>query len=173
MRTRRLVWISMALLALAVTAASASAEPAKANGPTGKPVFGARDSRSTGSETAGRGYGPFNLNEGIRIRVTSESRTLWNRLGALMTRYHQKTWELWTLQDADKPNAKAIETKRAELLDLQQQIDAVRGGLNQYRVAGQGLQQGHEQNKDRHEGADSRQGHKDQDGNRGPFGHRD
>lgn len=173
MRTRRLVWISMALLALAVTAVSVCAEPGKANGPTGKPVFGARDNHSTGTETAGRGYGFYNLNEGIRIRVTSESRTLWNRLGALMLRYHQKTWELWTLQDAERPNAKAIEIKRAELLDLQQQMDTVRGGLSQYRVAGQGLQQGHGQNKDRHEGAEGQPGPQERDGNHSPFGHRD
>lgn len=172
MRIRQLAWITIALLTLAAAAASVCAEPAKSNGPTGKPVFGARDNRSTGSETAGRGYGVFNLNEGIRIRVTSESRALWNRLGALMLRYHQKTWELWTLQDADKPNARAIEIKRAELLDLQQQMDAVRGGLNQYRVAGQGLQQGYGQNKDRHEGAANQQGPRDREGNRSPFGHR-
>jgi hypothetical protein len=76
------------------------------------------------------------------VKVSAESEKLWKQLGAAMALRHQKMWELFALQGADKPDQKAIDAKLAEIAELDRQMSVARGGLYQYRVAGKGAAMG-------------------------------
>lgn len=76
------------------------------------------------------------------FRINPESEKLWKQLGAAMALRHQKMWELFALQSAEKPDQKAIEAKLAQIAEIDRQMSVARGGLYQYRVEGKGAAMG-------------------------------
>jgi len=68
------------------------------------------------------------------VKVNAESEQLWRQLGDLMTKRHQLMWELFVLQNAEKPDAKAIDAKLAQIGEIERQMSVTRGALFQHRL---------------------------------------
>jgi hypothetical protein len=68
------------------------------------------------------------------VKVNAESEQLWRQLGDLMTKRHQLMWELFVLQNAEKPDTKAIDAKLAQIGEIERQMSVTRGALFQHRL---------------------------------------
>jgi hypothetical protein len=76
------------------------------------------------------------------VKVNAESEKLWKQLGDLADQRHQKVWELFTLQGADKVDDSAVRAKLAQIAEIDRQMSVARGGLYQYRVQKMGAGMG-------------------------------
>ena len=118
------------LVALAAFATTGAAQPA---GPGGGGFGGPR---------LGMG-GPSLMGRGGYLETNPESRALWERLGDLQLRLRDQQWELFELQNAERPSREAIADRSTEIRELNAQLGQVRQEIQQHwmPVAGRPGQQ--------------------------------
>lgn len=99
--------------------------------PVGGQARGAQERRA--AMMRGQGMGGFG-----RLETTPETKELWQRSGDLQANLHQKQWELFELQNAEPLAPEAIETKQAEIREINQQMQQLRQQIAEHSTRGRG-----------------------------------
>ncbi len=109
MRRPMTLTMLVGLVALAAFATTGAAQPA---GPGGGGFGGLRLGMGAPSLTDRAGH----------LETNPESRALWERLGDLQRRLRDQQWELFELQNAERPSREAIADRSTEIRELNEEM---------------------------------------------------